>query len=120
MFIKTLSLSQKNILKLKEEKSLTDFDNKIKDCLRCLKIKFFLFFVFSFIFLAIFWYYLGCFCAVYSNTQYHVIKDSLFSFGLSLLYPLFINLIPGMLRIPSLKEGNKGCLYNFSKIIQII
>ena len=120
MFIKTLSLSQKNILKLKEEKSLTDFDNKIKDCLRCLKIKFFLFFVFSFIFLAFFWYYLGCFCAVYSNTQYHVIKDSLFSFGLSLLYPLFINLIPGMLRIPSLKEGNKGCLYNFSKIIQII
>ena len=121
-FVKFLSLSQRNMLQLKKGMQYFDYDNKIKNCLRCLKIKFFLFFVFSFLFLSIFWYYLGCFCAVYYNTQIHVLKDTLFSFCLSLIYPVLINFIPGLIRIPSLSgsKEDKKCLYNISKIIQII
>ena len=101
---------------------MSDYDKKIKETLRCLKIKFFLFFLFSLILLILFWYYLGCFCAVYNNTQIHVIKDTLFSFGLSLLYPLVINILPGLLRFPALKEEkqDKKYMYDFSKIIKII
>ena len=119
--IKFLSLSQKDIIKIKSEKKILD-DNKINSCLKCLKIKFVLFFVFSFIFLLAFWYYLGCFCAVYHNTQIYIIIDTLISFSLSLIYPLFINLIPGFIRIPSLKdEGReKKYMYTISRIIQII
>ena len=122
LLIKLLSLSQKNILKIKNEKNTLDYENKIKSCLRCLKIKFILFFILSFIFLIVFWFYLGCFCAVYHNTQIHVIKDTVYSFCLSLIYPLFINLIPGLIRIPSLKDekGEKNCAFNISKIIQLI
>ena len=52
----------------------------------------------------------------------HVIKDTIYSFCLSLIYPLFINLIPGLIRLPSLKDvkGDKNCAYNISKIIQLI
>ena len=86
---------------------------------QCLKIKFTLFYVISFILILLFWYYISCFCAVYKNTQIALIKDTLISFILSLIYPLFINLVPGMFRIPSLKNDKSKCLYIFSKIIQL-
>ena len=62
------------------------------------------------------------FCAIYINTQFHLIKDSLISFGWSLVYPFFIYLIPGIFRIPSLSNPNnkRVCLYSFSKLIQMI
>ena len=120
IIIKLLSLSEKNILEIKNEKN-----NKIeksKKIIKCLNIKFILFFIISIIFLLLFWFYISCFCAVYSNTQIHIIKDILISFGLSLLYPFGLNLLPGLFRIPSLKskEQNKQCMYNCSKIIQLI
>ena len=122
IIIKTLSLSEKNILEIKKEKKIIDIKNKIKKVFKCLKIKFTFFFILSFIFLVLFWYYLSCFCAVYKNTQIHLLKDTLLSFCLSLLYPFGLNLIPGFFRIPSLKDVNKNkiCLYRISKIIQII
>ena len=84
-----------------------------------LKIKFLLFFIINFIFVVFFWVYLSIFCAIYKNTQYHLIKDTLISFGLSLIYPLGIYLLPGIFRISSITKKKK-CLYNFSKILQII
>ncbi len=62
------------------------------------------------------------FCAIYINTQYHLIKDTLISFGLSLIYPFGIYLLPGLLRIPSLSnhKNKKEYLYEISKFIQMI
>ena len=55
------------------------------------------------------------------NTQFHLLKDTLMSFGLSLIYPFIINLLPGLFRIPSLSDtkNKRMYLYNFSKFIQI-
>ncbi len=120
MLIKTLSLTQKNILEIKNVKE--NINSKKQNLLGCLKIKFTFYFLFSFIFLLFFWYYLASFCCVYSNTQKHLIKDSSLSFVLSLLYPIFINLMPGFFRIPSLKAVNKNkeFTYKLSQIIQLI
>ena len=87
-----------------------------------LKIKFILYFIISFIFLSFFWYYISMFGAIYMNTQYHLLKDTLMSFALSLIFPFIINLLPGIFRIPSLSDpkNKKIYLYNFSKLIQII
>ena len=122
VIVKNLSLSQKNLLQLKNEKNIEECPKKIEQILKCLKIKFTLFYIISFVFLLLFWYYITCFCVVYKNTQIHLIKDTIISFGLSLLYPFGINLIPGFFRIPALKDTqrNKKCLYGISKIIQII
>ena len=62
------------------------------------------------------------FGAIYRNTQFHLLIDTLISFGLSLLYPFIINLLPGLFRIPSLSnhKNKKECLYKFSKILQVI
>ena len=118
MVINYLSLSEKNIIKIKEKTiNIIEESQKI---IKCLIIKFILFFILAFIFLILFWYYLSCFCAVYQNTQYYLIKDTLMSYGLSLIYPFILNLIPGLLRIPSLKNNKREALYKISLIVQLI
>ena len=116
IIIKYFSLSENNVINGKKNK-----DNPEK-IIKVLKIKFLLFFILTFFFLIIFWYYLSCFCAVYKNTQIHLLKDTLISFGLSMTYSFGINLAPGILRIPALRNKNNinKILYNISKIIQII
>ena len=51
-----------------------------------------------------------------------LIKDTLISFGLSMLYPFGLNLIPGMFRIPALRttKKDKKTLYKFSLIVALI
>ena len=117
--LKILSLSQSSFLKLKKENDLNTARNKAQDINKCLKIKFLIFFIFSFLLMVFFWYYISCFCAVYNNTQIILIKDTFISYGISMIYPFFINLIPGFFRIVSLKAKNKEkkCLYNLSLLI---
>ena len=95
---------------------------KSEQILKCLKIKFIIFFSLTLILLILFWYYISCFCAVYRNTQIHLMKDTLVSYLLSLLYPFIIYLLPGIFRIPSLRARNKDkeCMYKISKFFQFI
>ena len=122
IILKQLSLSEKNILKLKEEKVDTNTAQKSKKLENCLKIKFLLFFILSFILMLFFWYFISCFCAVYKNTQIILIKDTLISFSISMLYPFGLNLLPGFFRIPALRAKNKDkkCIYDTSLIIALI
>jgi len=115
-----LSLSEKSIIDLKKDAFITG--KKVRNLINFLKVKFVLFFIIEFSLLLLFWYFLSCFCTVYKNTQIHLIKDTLISFGLSLLYPLLLYLIPGIFRIPSLraKRGNSTYLYKISKVFQLV
>ena len=122
MILKMLSLSEKNILALKQEKDIKTAMQKSKNIEKCLTLKFVIFFMLSNILLIFFWYFISCFCAVYINTQSILIKDTLFSFGLSMIYPFGLNLLPGILRIPALraKNKNKKCIYKASLLIALI
>jgi len=115
--IRYFSLSEQAILKMKNQKS--DLKKEIPKVLKCLKIKFLFFFLLSFIFIFLFWFYLSCFCSVYINTQRHIINDTLISFGLTLLYPFLLNLVPVLFRNISLNSSkkNRNCLYKISQII---
>ena len=105
-------------------------ENKINNCIKeCknisitiakyLKIKFIRFFLLSFILFILFWYYISCFCAVYKNTQIILIKDTLISFGFSLLYPFISFLISSIIRIYTINKSEKFLVlfYKVSKII---
>ena len=120
--IKYLSLSQDNIVKLKQSKKKKNLEERHRELLTNLKIKFIIFFIISFILLLMCWYYITCFCGVFINTQIHLIKDSIVSFAMGLLYPFGIYLIPGIFRIPALSDTkkNKKYLYQFSSILQMI
>ena len=120
--LKLFSLSSDDICSLKQRKSKNDIKKVGNELFEKLKIKFGIYFFIGFIFLIFFWYYLSMFCAIYRNTQIHLIKDTLISFGLSFIYPFGIYFIPGIFRIPALSDPkkNKKYLYQFSSILQMI
>ena len=122
--LKLLALSEGNILKLKQKRKSIDINLKKEelDITRKLFIKLLFYFLTSSILMIFFLYYLSMFCAIYVNTQSHLIKDTLISFGLSLLYPFGIYLLPGIFRIPSIsnRKNKKKYLYSISNMLQMI
>ena len=119
--ITTLGLCQSDILKIKNC-NINNIGPKTKEVLKCIKCKIIIFFIITYIFLVFFWAYLGCFCVVYKNTQIHLLIEVSSSFATSLVTSLFLNLLPGIFRIPSLKniKSNRYILYKLSKILQLI
>ena len=123
--LKLLALSQDGIIELKnlkDKKNKGDINKKEVELKDKLSIKFIIYFIISTSFLFFFWYYLSMFCAIYRNTQIHLISDTLISFGLSLVYPFAIYLFPGLFRIPALnnKKNKRNYLYQFSKLLQML
>ena len=120
--LKVLALSNDAILDFKQIKNKNDIDKEKNNLLNKLKIKFILYYIISSILILFFWYYISMFGAIYKNTQVHLLKDTLISFGLSLIYPFGIYLLPGIFRIPALsnRKNKKKYLYNFSKLLQML
>ena len=123
--LSNLSLTQINVINIKNfssERDTNEYINEFNKFIYKIKVKFTIFFVLNFLLLFVFWYYLSSFCAVYHNTQGYLIKDVLISFGISLIYPFIINLLPGIFRVISLKDknGNHKCLFYFSKMLQLL
>ena len=113
-----LGLYEKNIIAIKK---LKKNDENMKKELFKIKCKIISFFIITYIILILLWIYLGCFCAVYKNTQIHLLLDVSSSFGLSFITPLFIYLLPGIFRIPSLRNGgNRPLLFKFSQLLQLL
>ena len=122
MMLQFLVLTDKDVLeiKLQQTKQLAINMKRIK--LKCMKVKFAIFFVLNFILLGLFWYYLTCFNAVYKNTQVYLIENTFISFGFSLFYPFIYNILPTIIRMCSIHSANKNqnYCYKVSQIIQLI
>ena len=82
ILILSLSLTEKNLIEIKREK--TNKMNKYLEIRKLIIIKLIAFYIIIFIFLGFFWYYVSCFCAIYKNTQVYLIKDTLINFSFSL------------------------------------
>jgi hypothetical protein len=114
--LEKLSLSQDEILNIKENYNLKEINNEVKKAIKYITIKCILFFIVGIILLFGFWYYLSAFGAVYYNSQIPLINDNIASFLTSMLYPFLLDLIPVIFRMISLTNKMK-CLYIFSKIL---
>ena len=117
-----LALSNDPIIDFKQDKKNNKILEKSINLINNLMIKFILYFIISSVFLLFFWYYISMFGVIYRNTQMHLLKDTLISFGLSLIIPFVTFLFPGIFRIQALSIENKKreCMYNFSKFLQSI
>ena len=122
IILRTLALSSKNMLKIKNiQGKKTALMESVK-LIKLLNIKFNIFYIISFLLLIFFWYFISAFCAVYNNTQKILFQNTFSSFVLSLIYPFGLNLIPGLFRIPALKakSKNKKCMYILSRLLSYI
>ena len=118
--LKKLVLTQSCIIEyqklVEKTKNKDETVKKAIVIIKCYKIKFIVF-IFSIILtLVAFWFYIGCFCTVYRNTQFYLLKDSLIGFGTSMLYPFGLLLVAGLLRFISIKKKS-AFLYKISKIL---
>ena len=86
--IRFLSLSQDYVINIKIKLKIANKIKILRKLFGAIFIKYIFFFIISFLFLFFFWLYISCFCYVYKNTQIYLIKDTIFSFGLSLIFPL--------------------------------
>ena len=122
IIIKLIFLSERNLANINLQKTKNEaYELSLKEK-KNLIIKYSFFFILGIIFLGVFWLFLSAFGAVYQNTQIIVFENTLISFGISFIYPIFINIFACVLRIISLgsKEQSLGCVYNLSKLFQIL
>ena len=120
--VQMLGMSNDAIIDFKQSEEINNINERAEKMIKKLKIKFVLYFILSYILLIFFWYYISMFDAIYRNTQYLLLEDTLMGFGLSLVSPFVIYLLPGLFRIPALAapQQNKRCLYNCSKLFTIL
>ena len=120
--LKLFGLSDDEIIKFKQNKNKNDLNDRKVHLINKIKAKVIIFFTVGFLMLLFFWYYLSMFGVIYVNTQIILIKNTLLSFALSMIYPFALYLIPGIFRIPALvnKKNKRKYLYDFSKLIQMI
>ena len=116
---KLIFLSERNILEIKKQTKFLEANNIASKVKRKIFIKCNIFFIIGILFQILFWFVLSSFGSVYQNSQVIVFENTLISFGISLIYPFFINIFPCILRIWSISSRIK-CLHNFNKIFQMI
>ena len=118
--VKILALTENNFIEYRNTAKKENITKTASALINNLKIKFLIFYILDLILLVLFWIYLSCFSAVYKNTQLHLIKDTLISFGTSFITPFVIYLFPGIFRIPSLKNKDRRILYGISQVLQLL
>ena len=120
--LKYLSLSEKSIFELKKVNNKKVITSRSEEIKKCLKIKLIIYFILGFLLMLFFWYFISTFCAVYSNTQLILLKNTLISFSISMIYPFGYSLLPVIFRIPALRAKNqdKECMYKLSGIFSLI
>ena len=120
LLINSLALSEKALLKVKKSNNKNLLFNKSLNLYICLRKKMYIFYIIGFFMLSFFWYFISGFCAVYKNTQIIYLKNCSISFCLSMIYPFFLNLFPGLFRIPSLKNKSRKYLYTIGNILSLL
>ena len=120
--IQFIFLSERNILKIKKQNSLSSANNTADKVKNTLYRKYVIFYLLGILLLIFFWLVLSIFGAVYQTTQIFIIKNTLISFAISNIYTLIISIIPSIIRIKALKskEKNKGFMFKLSRYLQIL
>ena len=118
VFLCFLTMTDKYIYQIKELYK-SGKNEQTEEILKCIKIKLIVFYIFTFIFFMVYWYIITAFCSVYKNTQLIFIKDSLISFTICMIYPLFLYFISSLLRFCSVRDSKKRfrCIYKLSDFI---
>ena len=119
VFICFLTLTDKYFYHLKDNTNKKKLITFLK-IFHNINYKLVFFYIFTFIVFIVYYYIIYTFCAVYKNTQLHLIKDTVISFGTSMITPFGIYILPGIFRICALKakKKDKECMFKFSKLLQ--
>ena len=117
--IKYVCLSNKAIIIMLKEKDLQKVNDLISIYLKNKKIKLYIYYILSLLFLLLSIYYVVIFCSIFINSQLYLIFDSFISCIMIFMYPLFISIFISLFRVISIKRDNLYYfkIYYFLKIL---
>ena len=118
IILKFLCQTHSKIRELRKMKDLEEARKKNQGLYKWLKLRINLYFILSIIFIAVFGYYIACFCTIFENTQVDLIEAMFTSWGLSLLYPFGVYLVSSILRRIALSKKIR-ILFRISKILEL-
>ena len=119
IMLKFLCLTHGSIRGLKKLETGDKIRQKSVWTIRCIKIRICVYYILSYVFLLVFGYYVGCFCAIYKNTQLDLIISMFTSWGLSQFYPFMICFATTITRMIALK-GKCKFFYKINKLMQMV
>ena len=119
IILKFICLTHNSLKVFRKFKDVNYARKKSVCVLRCVKIRVTIYFILSLAFLLIFGFYNLCFCAIFENTQVELIKSTLTSWLISLLYPFIICLITSFFRKMAFKFKNR-VLYSINQLMQFL
>ena len=117
--VRFVSLSERDITKISEIKFAKERKELVKKVEKIYKIKLYILFAVSAILIALFWYYVAAFCAVFKNSQGNYFINLFIAFIVCNVWPCVTSLIPPVFRKRALDNQSK-CMYTFSQIISYI
>ena len=122
LMLETMILTDRDILKVKHCFTKKQADLMKVKVIKCINIKYIIFFVTNLILLCLFWFYLTCLIDTYEKTQIYLIKTTFIAFGFSFVFPFLWNIFPTILRCYSLgaRRKERECYYTISKLLQLI
>ncbi len=120
IILKLIMSSERYIYPVKKEPNPYKRKVLAVDVYDTLYCKYVVFLILGYLFLFISWYCVSAFCAVYRNTQWVLIKYTFISFGISNAYPIIIDLLPALMRLISLENGDQKTLYEASKALSYL
>ena len=119
IILKFICLTHNSVRALRKIKDVNYARKKSICVLRCIKIRVTIYYLLSFAFVGGFGFYVLCFCAVFENTQKELVKSTLTSWLISLLYPLAICLATSIVRKLAFKCRNR-VLYTIKLLLQFL
>ena len=119
LIVRFVSLNDRDISKINEERNIENRKALIEKTKRTLKIKLLILFICSGFLIALCWYYVSAFCAVFHNSQGHYFINLLIAFIVCNIWPFVTSLIPTIFRINGLKSFSE-CMYKASQIMAYI
>ena len=117
--VRFVSLSDRDISLINNEKNTDNRSALIDRARRLLKIKLYIIFAVAGILITLCWYYVAAFCAVFKNSQGHYFINLTVAFLVCNIWPCVTSLIPPIFRYKGLNDGSE-CMYKFSQIIAYI
>ena len=118
IMLKVLSLTHNSVRALRKLRDINYAEKKSKCILRMINIRIVIYYILSFVFLFVFGFYVLCFCSVFENTQFEVIKSTLISWFISLIYPFIICFLTSLVRKAAFDFENKY-IYAAKLIMQL-
>ena len=117
LIVRFISLSERDIHKAMEETNPDRRKALLEGIKRKQKNKLIVVFSVSAFLIALCWYYVAAFCAVFKNSQGNYLVNVFWTFIICNLWPCVTSLIAPIFRIKSLKGENSKCMYKLSQII---